>query len=187
MLTPMSKINAFPSPNSPGHSRPSIQPSLLRTQSATSLSLSLSVSHLTQFPPEPPTTPPIAAPAPRRPHPLSLPAGAAPHPHPRLSSSPPPHPQDLNLEFLLTLETGLPAGVEDDEPQFVSPLVLPCNRFYRPWEPLLAHDIKDRSWPSLFTGGLQGRRRARAPAHRQILREVSRRQGALGCGRERGI
>jgi hypothetical protein len=103
--------------------------------------------------------PPIAAPAPRRPNPPSPPADAAPHPHPWLISSLPPHPRDLNLEFFLTLETGLPAGVEDDGPWFGSPPVLACRRFYRPWEPVLAHDIKDRSWPSPFTGSPQDRRR----------------------------
>jgi hypothetical protein len=103
-------------------------------------------------------------------NPPSLPAGEAPHPHPRLIPSPSPHPPDLNLEFLLTLETGLLAGVEDDWPRFGSPPGLPCHRFYRPWEPLLAHDIKDLSWISPVTGRLYGRRRARAPAHRRHIR-----------------
>jgi hypothetical protein len=46
---------------------------------------------------------------------------------------------------------------------------LACHRFYRPWEPVLAHDIEDWSWPSSVTGRLQGRRRGRASAHRRLI------------------
>jgi hypothetical protein len=121
---------------------------------------------------------PLAAPL--RPHPASLPAGAAPSPHPRLIPSPPPppplpHPTALNREFLLTLETGLPAGVLDDAPQsravrLASCWVLPAS--YRPWDPLLVHGIDDRSWPSSVTGRLQVRHHGRAGAHHRRLRGI---------------
>jgi hypothetical protein len=101
---------------------PSIQRSeaIQKTRSATvSLSRSPQVkkkylSLTSTYPPEPPTALPLAAPAPRRPHPASLPAGAAPSPQPRIILSPPPHPPAPNRDFVLTLATGLPAGVEDN-------------------------------------------------------------------------
>jgi hypothetical protein len=105
---------------------------------------------------------------PLRPHPASLPAGTAPSPPHPLIPSPPPHPPALNHEFLRTLPTGgLPAGVEDDGPlsravRLASGWALPAS--YRPWDPLLVHGIDDRSWTSLVTGRLQGRRCERAPA-----------------------
>jgi hypothetical protein len=70
------------------------------------------LNHFTSYllPLEPPTAPPLAAPAVRRPHPASLPAGAVPSPPPRLIASPPPRPGALNPEFSLTLAIGLSAG-----------------------------------------------------------------------------
>jgi hypothetical protein len=138
--------------------------------------------HPESLSPEPPTAPPLAAPAPHRPHPTSHPAGKAPSPHPRIISSPPPHTRALNREFPLTLATGLPAGVLDDSP--LSRAVRldsgwDLTSIYRPRDPLFVHGIKDRSWPSPVTGRLQVRRRARAPVHRRRLRGVSQRQVSL--------
>jgi hypothetical protein len=65
-------------------------------------------------PPEPLSALPLVGPAPRLPHPASLLAGVAPSPKRRPITSPPPHPRASNREFSLTLDTGLPAGVEDD-------------------------------------------------------------------------
>jgi hypothetical protein len=119
--TPMSKINAF--------SKSQYVRSLTRTENTKRQSLSLpslsgpissrATHHAADCRSCPsPATPTLAA---------CRPAGAAPHPHPLLISSPPPHLQAINLEFSLTLEIGLPAGVEDDGPQFGSPPILPCH------------------------------------------------------------
>jgi hypothetical protein len=163
-------MNVFPSPNSlvdPSPPRPMRwdRPSKNDLDSSAISLLLQTQRHLTPILPSHPSAPPLTAPAPRRPHLASPIAGAD------------TDPRALNREFSLTLATGLPAGVEDDEPRSrsvrrASGWDLPY--MYRPWEPLLVHDIKDRIWPFAVTGCLQGRPRARAPAHRRHLRGVSR-------------
>jgi hypothetical protein len=127
-----------------------IQPSqpLPKTQTAPGLSLSLPLFPILPSHPQRRRSP---APTPRRPHSAWLPAGTALFPHSRLISSPPTHPRVHNREFLLTLATGLPTGVEDDGPR--SRVVRLASGWgspsiYRPWEPLLVHGTKDCSWPS---------------------------------------
>jgi hypothetical protein len=76
-------------------------------------------------------------------------------------------PKSRIFAYPTLLTGGLPAGIEDDGPlshaiRLASGWVLPS--IHRPWDPLLVHGIKDRSWPSPVTGCLQGGRRARAPA-----------------------